>query len=304
MPVSPVSSTSLTRAEIDYFVELEAHQSFTSAAHALGISQPALTLAISKLEAKLGLRLFSRTAGGVLLTASGEELLPAARRARQAVRALEQSAYRVGEARLGTLRTVCRPTLMREPVARLVSAMHRSHPEIGIEMEPLGIGADAFDVIRGGLADVAVTTEDDNLDGVEVTLLGDIELVAIVPPRATLPLRPTVDDLAALGLLSMTGFGVISRAIARRIGPEAVAEATILRAGYHGLLIRLALRGRGVLFVPRRVGDGYRASGARVVRPLDPPVLTVVVATERDGRSPTAREFIAIAQREFEATSP
>jgi DNA-binding transcriptional LysR family regulator len=290
----------LTRADIDNFLELEAHRSFTAAARALGISQPALTTAIRKMESKIGLRLFHRTWNGIDLTSSGMTLLPDMRRARDALRAVEQAAVSVGESRLGMLRLTCRAILAREPVARLVGHAHRSHPELGIEVQQMGVGVTSFETIRAGLADVGVTTDDDTLDGVQVQPLGSIDLVALVPPDASVPERPTVDDLLALGLLSMNGFGMINRALARRVGTQAVTEAIVLRSDFHGMLARFALQGRGVHFVPRRTGEMYQVRGARVIAPVDHPVLSVVATYVDEDCSPAARAFLAIAQEKFD----
>ena len=50
-------------------------RSFTRAAVRLGVSQPALSQTIRELEARLGLRLLTRTTRSVAPTAAGERLL-------------------------------------------------------------------------------------------------------------------------------------------------------------------------------------------------------------------------------------
>ena len=61
--------------QIEYFLELEKQKSFSKAADALFISQPALSLQISSLENELGVRLFERMTEGVFLTESGRVFL-------------------------------------------------------------------------------------------------------------------------------------------------------------------------------------------------------------------------------------
>ena len=61
--------------QIEYFLELEKQKSFSKAAEALFISQPALSLQISSLENELGVRLFERMTEGVFLTESGRVFL-------------------------------------------------------------------------------------------------------------------------------------------------------------------------------------------------------------------------------------
>lgn len=57
------------------FVEVAGHLSFTGAANALGISQPAITKHIQELEGSFGVKLFERAGGKISLTSAGRMLL-------------------------------------------------------------------------------------------------------------------------------------------------------------------------------------------------------------------------------------
>ena len=61
------------------FVAVAQQRSFSRAAEALHVSQPALSEQVRKLEDELGATLFERTSRGVVLTDAGEALLPHAR---------------------------------------------------------------------------------------------------------------------------------------------------------------------------------------------------------------------------------
>ena len=69
----------LLPAPLRYFLAIAEQGSYTGAAKALHMSQPALTAAMNALEAELGTTLFVRTARGARLTATGEELVLHAR---------------------------------------------------------------------------------------------------------------------------------------------------------------------------------------------------------------------------------
>jgi len=60
---------------LTYFIAVAKHQNITHAAKSLHIAQPALSVAIKKLEAKLELELFRREQRKLLLTHEGEVLL-------------------------------------------------------------------------------------------------------------------------------------------------------------------------------------------------------------------------------------
>ena len=55
------------------------HRSFTGAASALHLTQPAVSYVVRKLERELGVELFRRLGTGTRLTAAGEAFLPVAR---------------------------------------------------------------------------------------------------------------------------------------------------------------------------------------------------------------------------------
>ena len=91
-----------------YFQTLAACGSYTAAAKQLFISQPALSYAISQLEARTEIKLFERTARGVRLTPAGEEYL------KHVDRAIEE--LDIGKARARTIAggaSIVRISLMR-----------------------------------------------------------------------------------------------------------------------------------------------------------------------------------------------
>ncbi|MFM0731772.1 LysR family transcriptional regulator [Paraburkholderia sediminicola] len=118
--------------DLDYLLAVEEHGGIGKAAEALGMSQPALTKAIQRVEAQTGLALFQRTANGVAPTQAGSRFLARARRiALEYEDALkEMHAIRSGEQgvlSLGYSPTVpaalvlgaCRQLLKERPAARL-----------------------------------------------------------------------------------------------------------------------------------------------------------------------------------------
>ncbi len=67
-------------ATLRAFVEVAEHGSFSEAAEALFLTQPAVSKRVAQLEAELGTRLFDRIGRRISLTSTGTELLPRARR--------------------------------------------------------------------------------------------------------------------------------------------------------------------------------------------------------------------------------
>ena len=61
--------------DLTAFIAVAREQSFTKAAARLGVSQSALSYTIRTLEARLGVRLLTRTTRSVSLTEAGDRLL-------------------------------------------------------------------------------------------------------------------------------------------------------------------------------------------------------------------------------------
>jgi DNA-binding transcriptional LysR family regulator len=105
---------------LEYFLAVVEHGSLRAAAQQLGVTQPALTKAVRRLEDSFGVLLFERRARGVALTTYGSALVRHARDLRSSVRAAwdELGALRTGSA--GLVR------VGRAPPGRIRSSRRRS----------------------------------------------------------------------------------------------------------------------------------------------------------------------------------
>jgi len=90
--------------DIEYFTVLAEHGHLGRAALALGISQPALSKSLRRLETALDVRLMKRTAKGVELTTEGSALQLRARELRLSLQNVAREVREVGEGRVGQLR--------------------------------------------------------------------------------------------------------------------------------------------------------------------------------------------------------
>ena len=130
---------------------------FQDAATDLSITQQAVSKRIAALEKALGVRLFTRTARGAVLTADGEAFLP---HARELLSAEQRALASVGSGplRVDVIgRRLCPATLLR--------GFHTAHPEVALEVATLFDTAVA--AIRGGSIDAsfrAVVTLPEDLD--------------------------------------------------------------------------------------------------------------------------------------------
>ena len=136
--------------ELDAVVAIARAGSFRAAALALGLSTTALSNAVAKLEAKLGVRLFNRTTRSVALTDAGrafvEQVAPALRDIHGAMDAVRSHQATPS----GTLRINAFAAGAREIIAPLVVTFLRRHSGVHVDLVTEGrlvdIVADGFDL--------------------------------------------------------------------------------------------------------------------------------------------------------------
>ena len=84
----------MTLQQLEYFLAALDAGSFSAAAEELRLAQPSLSEQVRKLEAELGVALFTRVGRGLVLTHAGHELRPHAERALEDVEAARDTARR------------------------------------------------------------------------------------------------------------------------------------------------------------------------------------------------------------------
>jgi LysR family hydrogen peroxide-inducible transcriptional activator len=167
--------------DLRYIVAVAQECSFRRAAERCFVSQPALSLAIQKLEEELGVRIFERSKQEVVVTPIGAEVVAQAQRALEEVTRIKTVALQgkdqlVGPLRLGVIYTVG-PYLLPE----LIPALHALAPRMPLEVEE-NLTANLEPLLRNGRIDAAVVALPFDVPGVVVQPLYD-EPFAVVVPR-------------------------------------------------------------------------------------------------------------------------
>lgn len=137
--------------EIQCFARVAARLSFSRAAADLGMSQPAMSQAVTRLEKALGVRLFERTAREVRLTPAGGGLLDHAHQVLRSVDALVDEAARLAEPVI----RLAYPPLAGPLAARIVRRLAGRTPAVAVELQAAGRGA-AVRALDAGEASAAI----------------------------------------------------------------------------------------------------------------------------------------------------
>jgi DNA-binding transcriptional LysR family regulator len=140
--------------EMHCFAAVAGRLSFSKAAADLGMSQPAMSQAITRLERAAGVRLFDRTAREVRLTAEGKALLPYAEQAIEAARAFTAEAARLARPTIH----LAYPPLVGALAARIARRLAGRSPAIGVELRAAGRGTAAQALANGEISAAILAT--------------------------------------------------------------------------------------------------------------------------------------------------
>ncbi len=297
--VNPVQLTQLA-----YLVAVAEERSFTRAADRVGVAQPSLSQQVKALESDLGAVLVHRTRGNISLTASGETLLPVARRmladaetARREIRELAQLGR--GRVRLGAT-----PSLSTGLLPAVLASYRHAYPGVDIVVHESG-SRDLQHELAEGALDLALVVDarlDDDPDLVTIPLLAE-DLVVISQRGKPAPIRRSRINIAELKGLPLVMFRIgydlreTTVAACRAAGFE---PTFAIEGGEMDAVLEFVIAGLGVAVVPSTVvGDRFR-----VTRFSTPGLRrTVVLARRRELELPRAAQALIESLVEYLQTS-
>ncbi len=287
-----------TVRQLEYVVAVARHLSFSRAAEACGVSQPALSTQVREVEQRLGLTLFERGRGGVTVPDHARPVLDAARRAIRAVddvvdAAVDLSGELVGPVRIGVI-----PTMAPYLLPRLVRELRRRHPRA----EPVLTEERTDDLVRRielGSLDVGLLAAPVPGEGLEVVEVATDEFHLAMPAdhpfAGSGPLPSGV--LSGLPVLLLEdGHCLRDQAIDACASVGATTEGRIQGTSLT-TLCQMVSAGAGVTLLPASAIDvEARAGSGLVTRPLrDPRPNRVVVLAWRE-TSPLAPLYRSFAE--------
>ncbi len=296
----------MTLQQLSYFLAAAEHGSFSAAAETLFMAQPSLSEQIRRLEAELGVALFTRAARGLELTEAGRRLRPHAERALDAAREAAESVREVRDLAGGTVAFGTFGSAHHYLLGGLVQDFRTRYPNVRVRV--LGQNSvEVADAVREGRLEaglVVLPVDDRGLD-VRPTMREELLYVSADPERVREPM--TAERLAAAPLIlydarwgtdDPTRRQLRERAQLARVKLEPQIEVEYITAA-----LELCVRGLGDTVSPNSIlvtgGYGRRLAGV----PFDPPLYeTFAFITRRNAHlSPASREFMRLAEKRVRA---
>lgn len=170
----------MTLNELRYIVAVAQERNFRRAAERVFVSQPALSLAIQKLEEELGIRIFERNKTEVTVTHVGEQVVAQAQRALEETERIREIAgygknQLAGPLKLGVIYTVG-PYLLPE----LIPVLKNKAPEMPLEVEE-NLTANLEGLLGNGRLDVIIVALPFGGPGIVTQPLYDEDFNVLVP---------------------------------------------------------------------------------------------------------------------------
>jgi len=268
----------MTLNELRYIVAVARERNFRRAAERCFVSQPALSLAIQKLEDELGVQLFERKKTDINLTGVGEQIVE------QAIRVLDEAAkikemarqgadQLIGSIRLGVIYTVG-PYLLPE----LIPVLHDKAPEMPLDVEE-NTTASLEVQLRNGVVDAAVIALPFDLPGIATAGLYDEPFVVVVPATHPWAEKASIGagDLSGEKVLLLNSGHCFSNQVVEAC-PELSRKGEVLQGNSLETIRNMVASGLGITVLPCSAAtDRYRNPMLRVI-PFDDPVPTRRIA--------------------------
>ncbi|MFE7229453.1 hydrogen peroxide-inducible genes activator [Streptomyces sp. NPDC002405] len=167
-------------SQLRAFAAVAEHLHFRDAAAAIGVSQPALSGAVSSLEEALGVTLLERTTRKVLLSPAGERLAVRAKAVLGEVGALLEEAEAVRAPFTGVLRLGVIPTVAPYLLPTVLRLVHDRYPDLDLQVHEEQT-ANLLDGLAGGRLDLLLLAVPLGVPGVVELPLFDEDFVLVTP---------------------------------------------------------------------------------------------------------------------------
>lgn len=293
---------SFTLRQLQYFVAVAEHGSVSLAAQNLSISQSAVTEALKHLEADLGVKLFDRHARGLSTTQHGHQFLRHASGILAGVSGARRAFENPGGALTGRLQLGVTSLMAGYVMSDLLAKFRRANPEVEVTATE-DSGEYLEHLLIGGELDVAVMVTTALRD----RMAFQTEILDVSPYRLWMPLGHPFAAQESIALTDVAQENLILLTL------DEIEEETVKLLSAFGRRPRIAFRtrsveavrslvatGAGVTLLPDLVYRPWSLEGDRIesrdVSGALPVVQVGIVWRKGSPLSPTARDFIAIAQ--------
>lgn len=243
--------------------------SFSAAARALNLTQPAISLQVRELEQRLGVRLVERLGKKAYPTPAGKDLIERGQRIQREADEAVQAMRAHREGRLGRVRICANDIFCSYLLPRAIQAFRAKLPDAEI-LVSISSTSTALQEVASNRFDLAVVTLPVSDRDLVVTPLLREPIVAILPPAAAdAPREITATELARRPLILDLPSARYARLVRSWFAESGVDPRPVMETSAYESVKQLVLAGLAASVLPQVAVESapYRNL---VVRPLKP----------------------------------
>ncbi len=263
------------------------------AADQLNITQSALSHQVKGLEDQAGVELFVRRSKPLKLSAAGQRLLRAAERILPEIAALEAEFAGLQSGKTGRLHIAIECHACFEWLFPVLEQFRKAWPDVDVDILP-GLAFDAMPALQREKVDLVVSSDPEELEGVDFTPLFDYAPVFVASSQHPLAAKPHVEaeDFRGQTLITYPVDRARLDVFSQLLTPAKVEPAAIRQVELTAVILLLVASNRGVAVLPDWVVREVKYSSDYVTRPLTETGITrrLYAATRSDE---TTKPFMA-----------
>lgn len=223
--------------------------SFAAAGNRIGLSQAAISVQMSQLEAMLGAELFDRSSRPVTLTAEGVRI---ARLAGEVIDKIENIRLEASGAKTsGSVSIGFIPTCVHNLLPRVLEALRQQFPELQVSVKSGLSGELAAAVARRELDYALLTAPAIEIAELEITAIASEPFYAIAPVK--IKVDSDVELLRSMPYIAFNKNTWVGQYIAARLQQRGIHLTESIEIDSLEAIENLVADGFGVSIVPRRL---------------------------------------------------
>ena len=272
------------------------------AAELLHITQSALSHQVKGLEDQAGVELFVRRSKPMKLSAAGMRLLRLAEQILPQIEALQEEFSNLRDGKTGRMHIAIECHACFEWLFPVLETFRKSWPDVDVDIRP-GLAFDALPALQKEEVDLVVSSDPEEIPGVEFVELFDYAPVFVAASTHPLAAKPYIDAADFRGETLITYPVERSRLdiFSQLLIPAKVEPASIRQVELTAVILLLVASNRGVAVLPDWVVREVKYSSEYVTRPLTAEGITrrlYAAVRSEDLEKPFVQKLVSLARTE------
>lgn len=246
--------------QVEIFCAVMRCRTIVAAAHELGVSQPAISVALKHMEAQLGLKLFERVGNRLVPTQDAAALHRDAEPLHAMSQALSVKVQDLRHARRGHLRVLSTQAMARSIGAKALSSFLARRADVQVFFEVRRVEG-VVESLESGFADLGMTLSPSPRPGIRIEQITSGRMVIALPRGHRLARRAalTPDDLQQERLIGLDTAAPLGAMVRQAFDGAGACYRPVIEVRHAATACMLVEQGLGVAVVdPFSAAAEYR----------------------------------------------